>query len=380
MPLKAIVDGETIIAPDLSDEAWEALKARHRKGLPVTMACCGSPGHLRTSKRGTRHFYHATRTGCSGEQESAEHLAIKYLIYRACRAEGWVTCVEHPSPDRTWISDVCAKKDGRAVVFEVQLSPISSPDLEARDRKYRDAGIESYWLLDNYLGRSTEFESWYDRLIHGEENRRKETVPYLDPAFFHTGSENHLFIAKKIRPIGLRATKQTLYSTNNPDIPIAVWVREVLNGNYPRYLDESATVFRHKCQLLERAAPSLARLRDFYRAIVRDRTYEKRLADVSRAIRTNNRLKNEPGLQQKLLEIERETEWLKKEYSAALSDNSGLFGWKRLPSHDTPLPFFRLESEANIRRLEECIRTFTQWEASFNTAIDSLEREMAARG
>ncbi len=380
MPLKAIIGGETIIAPDLSDEEWEALKSRHRKGLPVTMACCGAPGHLRSSKNGTRHFYHAVDAGCSYEQESAEHLAIKYLIYRACKAEGWDACVEHPSPDRTWISDVCAQKDSRTVVFEVQISPISSPDLEARDRKYRDAGVESYWLLDNYLGRSNEFESWYDGLVHDGDRRRKEGTPYLDPSFFHTGTENHLFIAKKIRTIGLRAREQTLYSTNNPEIPIAAWVREVLNGNYPRYLDGNAEIFSHKRRLIDRAAPSLARLRDVYRAIVRDRTYEKKLADVSRAIRTNDRLKDEPGLQQKLLEIEREMEWLKKEYSAVLSDSSGLFGWKRLPGHDTPIPFFRIESEANIRRLEEYIRTFTQWEASFNAAINSLEREMAARG
>ena len=64
VPLKAIVDGETIIGPDLSSEEWTKLNVRHRKGLPVRMGCCGAPGHLRISKKGTQHFYHAVDTGC----------------------------------------------------------------------------------------------------------------------------------------------------------------------------------------------------------------------------------------------------------------------------------------------------------------------------
>jgi hypothetical protein len=55
VPLKAIVDGETIIGPDLSKEEGTTLKSLHKKGLPITMGCCGTPGHLRISKKGIRH-------------------------------------------------------------------------------------------------------------------------------------------------------------------------------------------------------------------------------------------------------------------------------------------------------------------------------------
>ena len=140
----------------------------------------------------------------------------------------WETSVEFPSADRTWISDVFAQKDGRKIVFEIQLSPLSSADLLSRDTRYRDEGIESYWLLDNYLDRAKEFASWYDNLVSADDDRRKGPIPYLDRSFFSTGTENHLFIAKKIRTVGLRAKKQTLFTTNNPEIPLAVWVREVL--------------------------------------------------------------------------------------------------------------------------------------------------------
>ena len=56
-----------------------------------------------------------------------------------------------------WISDVYAIKDGRKIVFEIQISTISPNDLEDRDKKYRNEGIESYWLLDNFLGTITGF-------------------------------------------------------------------------------------------------------------------------------------------------------------------------------------------------------------------------------
>jgi hypothetical protein len=56
--LKAIVDGETIIGPDLSKEEWTKLKLRHRNGLPIKIGCCGAPGHLRISKKGTQHLIH----------------------------------------------------------------------------------------------------------------------------------------------------------------------------------------------------------------------------------------------------------------------------------------------------------------------------------
>jgi S-methylmethionine-dependent homocysteine/selenocysteine methylase len=52
VPLKAIVDGETIIGPDLSEEEWTTLKSRHTKGLTITMGCCRSAGTFKDIKKG----------------------------------------------------------------------------------------------------------------------------------------------------------------------------------------------------------------------------------------------------------------------------------------------------------------------------------------
>jgi len=378
VPLKAIVDGETIIGPDLSTEEWTTLRSRHKKGLPIKMACCGAPGHLRISKKGTQHFYHAVDTGCNSEQESKEHLEIKYQIYKICKSEQWETYVEFPASDRTWISDVYAIKHGRKIVFEIQISTISPNDLEERDKKYRNEGIESYWLLDNFLERSRDFESWYYSHLYEEDDRLEETIPYINDSIFDTGPENHIFISKGIRSVGLNAKNQTLFTTNNPEIPLAVWVKEVLNENYKKYLEENSATYQQKRQLKILAAPVLIQFREFYHNIVRYETYKKKVGYYYRIFKTDETLLKEKALQKKFDEIYFEIDWLGKEYRSFISESYGLFTWKKIPEYDTPRPFFRLESELKIKKLQECLKKFNQWEASFNSAFRNLEREFPA--
>jgi len=374
VPLKAIVEGETIIGPDLSKEEWTTLKSRHKKGLTITMGCCGAAGHLRISKKGTQHFYHAVDTGCNYQEESREHLEIKYQIYRTCKSEQWETYVEFPASDRTWISDVYAIKDGRKIVFEIQISTISPNVLEERDRKYRDEGIESYWLLDNFLERSKDFASWYHSHLNEEDNRRQETIPYIDDSFFETGPENHIFISKGIRSVGLNAKDQTLFTTNNKEIPLAVWVREVLKGNYQSYLKETAAAYHEKRRLKNLAAPLLIQFREFYQKIIRDEVYRKNVNSCYQIFIADKTLRKDKAMQKKFDELYSEIKWLGKEYQSCIAESYGLFRWKKMPEKDVTRPFFRLESELKIRKLRECVEMFKQWEASFRSAFGKLER------
>jgi competence protein CoiA len=376
MPLKAIAGGETIIAPDLSDMEWEDLKLRHKKGLAVTMACCGAAGHLRTSKAGTRHFYHAADTGCHYEEESKEHLEIKNLIYRICKSEGWETFVEFPAPDRSWISDVVAQNDGRTVVFEVQISALALNELFERDRKYRNEGIESYWLLKNFLNSSKECASRYYALLNEDDDRSGENIPYIDDSVFDTGPENHLFITTGIRSVGLNAQHQTVFTTHKPELPLADWVRYVLNRNYPNYLENTASAFHHRRQLKSRAAPVLRRFRNFYEDVVRHETYQKKVNSVYRIVKSDPTLLNNKFLQKKFNEIFSEIEWMNTEYRNYTSESYGLFWWKISSKFQTPMPLFRLESEIKIEKLKECVKTLSHWEEFFTTALHEVEKEI----
>jgi hypothetical protein len=376
VPLKAIVEGETIIGPEFSADGWADLRLRHKKGLMVTMACCGAPGHLRVSKKGTQHFYHAADAGCSYAEESREHLEIKYQIYRICKSENWETSVEFPAPDRTWISDVYATREGRNVVFEIQISRISPDDLEERDRKYRNKGIESYWLLENFLERSKDFESWYDHHLFEGGDRPGEPIPYIDDSLFKTGPENHIYIPKGIRSVGLSAKDQTLFTTSNPEIPLAVWVREVLKGNYRKYLEDTSAAYHRKRRLLTMAAPALFRFREFFEKIIRRKIYREKAGHLERIFKTGPLPENDRAFRKKVRDLYAEIDWLEKEYHSCMSGSSGLFTWKKVPEYRTPKLYFRLESESNVKKLQACVGVFEQWERAFERAAGAMEREL----
>jgi hypothetical protein len=246
-----------------------------------------------------------------------------------------------------------------------QISTISPSVLEERDRKYRNEGIESYWLLDNFLERSKDFESLYHSHLNEEDDRLGETIPYIDDSIFDTGPENHIFISKGIRSVGLYAKNQTLFTTNNPEIPLAVWVREVLKGNYQNYLKETAAAYHHKRQLKNLAAPLLIEFRKFYQKIIRDETYRKKVDYYYRIFKNNKTLQKEKALQKKFDELYAEIDWLGKEYHSFIAESNGLFTWKKIPEHDATRPFFRLESELKIKKLQEYVKMFNQWETSF---------------
>jgi len=377
VPLKALVDGTIVTAPDLSGGEWNELALRHRNGTPVTMCCCGAPGHLRVSQNGVRHFYHAASSACGYAEESAEHLALKEQIYRACRAEGWEVSVEYPAPDRSWVADVYAAGDGREVVFEIQISAIPPEELEERETRYRDGGIESYWLLDRFLGRSRDFTRWYDTWIHEGDERPGKAVPYLDPSLLETGPENHIFVPKGIRSIGLDAKNRTLFSTNNPAIPPAVWAREVLNGNYRRYLDETSRDLHRKRRLRNMAAPALVRFRDFYRQIVRDRTFRNKAESLSRSSGIGTIPAGGRERRDARTTILSEIEWLENEYRSFLDGRYGLFTWKESPGTGGVRPFFRLESEQKVQKLQKCVRMLDRWEESFDRALTGQDPELS---
>ena len=205
------------------------------------------------------------------------------------------------------------------------------------------------WII--FSERSRDFASWYDSHLSEEDDRHGETIPYIDPSLFETGPENHIFIAKGIRSIGLRAKKQTLFTTNNPEISLADWVREVLKGNYQRYLEETAAAYHQKRRLKDLAAPLLIQFRELYENIIRDETYRKKVDSCYRIFKADETFRNEKALQKKFDELYSEIDWLEKEYRSCIAESYGLFTWKKIPEQDTPRPFFRLESESKDQKI-----------------------------
>ena len=112
--------------------------------------------------------------------------------------------------------------------------------------------------------------------------------------------------------------------------------------------------------------------------IIRHGTYREKLGHYYRTFKTNTVLKNDTALQKKFHDLYAEIDWMENEYRSYVSHSSGLFTWKKVPEYDTSRLYFRLESESNVRKLQECAKTLEQWEESFNNALGNLERDMFA--
>jgi hypothetical protein len=148
VPLLALVDGVRTVSALLSEEEWLRLQGDVRqKRRRLEMQPCGLPGHLQTSKLGTRYFAHNAGGGGCREHagESALHLAAKTEILRGCAAAGWDAEPERPGDG--WVADVLASSGPRQVAFEVQVSQQPDDEYRRRQDRYAQVGIRCAWFV-----------------------------------------------------------------------------------------------------------------------------------------------------------------------------------------------------------------------------------------
>lgn len=204
------------------------------------MICCQGPGFLRKTK-GTQHFYHKHKDhNCQWKEESPDHERLKLLIYRICKSERWEAQTEYRAENGVFIADVLARKDNRTVVFEVQLSKISSFDLEKREREYQNKKIESYWILKNYLD-APEVDYIKEVLKIGPEFLNFHFI--MNPNF-SIKFENYFYICKKIRSAGIKSPYENVYFTTENSLPLKDWVLSVLDGEYKNILEQRLVQFK----------------------------------------------------------------------------------------------------------------------------------------
>lgn len=148
MPLVAHFNGQRTEAHQLLPDEWATLKSAYKQGV-LTMTC-GQPAVPKTSKLNLQYFAHKPGADCAlhaGGPESPEHLALKAAAEKAAKACGWDATIEYPGPDRRWIADVLAEKDGRRVAIEIQFSRQAPAEFVRRQERYEADGIECIWLV-----------------------------------------------------------------------------------------------------------------------------------------------------------------------------------------------------------------------------------------
>lgn len=152
----AFIEGEAIVAFDLNGEEFAELKARHRSRPGLLSFSDGMTAVPRSGKSVVQHFSHRPGEAGTTEPETAHHIRAKRAVRDVAIARGWQAQIEARHPDGAWIADVLLTRDGRRVAFEVQWSPQTIGEYEARTSRYRESAVEVVWLA-KYTHRT-----WYD--------------------------------------------------------------------------------------------------------------------------------------------------------------------------------------------------------------------------
>lgn len=212
MPLVAHLNGSRTEAHQHSASEWAVLKSVYKQRT-LTMTC-GQPGVPKTSKLGFQYFAHKPGADCTihaGGPESPEHLALKAALEAAVEACGWTANLEYAGPQRSWIADVLAEKDGRRVAIEIQLSPQQPTEFVRRQERYKASGLECIWLV-------------------APLNRQNAAGV---PSYVIVDSPDKVIIE----------TPTTNLGEPGGDVDLASAIRSALTGHHLQFIDATVTAF-----------------------------------------------------------------------------------------------------------------------------------------
>lgn len=130
---------------------------------------CKSPVRLKRGKVIRPHFAHINLQNCqfSYENESAEHLDLKSLLYQSLKSKGYQVQVEFPLPAIGQVADLLVEDK---LVLEVQCSRLSSDRLRERTLAYRQAGYQVIWLLGKKLWLGQRLSALHKDFLYFSKN------------------------------------------------------------------------------------------------------------------------------------------------------------------------------------------------------------------
>ena len=114
-----------------------------KRGTGYTCPECSQEVRIRGGVSRQPHFYHLSATSCIMQGKSLIHLQIQYALQKMLSPEQIL--LEHRFPQIGRVADVVWP--AQKLVFEVQISPISAPEVLARNRDYSKEGYQVVWIL-----------------------------------------------------------------------------------------------------------------------------------------------------------------------------------------------------------------------------------------
>lgn len=168
MPLRAKLDGRSILAFSLPpDVSWEDLKIAAKAGR-LTMPCCGVSAVPKIyHDHGTHFFAHKARTPtCDWKGENKEHEWLKTVAAQAALDVGASAETEVTGP--TWRADIFAETAKGKYAIEIQLSAQTTHVTKERSQGYVEAGVEVLWFM-KHKPKNMKIDAWLRVLILPKE-------------------------------------------------------------------------------------------------------------------------------------------------------------------------------------------------------------------
>jgi hypothetical protein len=158
MPLRCLLDEESVHSFAFSAEEWSNLKKTYRIRI-LRMPCCGYAAFPKTSSRGTQFFAHGPNSGCPYVSEPPELLIARIIIAQAVIAAGWEVITEYRERDDSaafegWTADVFAHRGRQHIAFQVQWSPGEMDAIRRRQAELATKGIRGAWFYRLYRNRT----------------------------------------------------------------------------------------------------------------------------------------------------------------------------------------------------------------------------------
>jgi hypothetical protein len=148
----ALLDGVPVVAFDLDEEQWKALKDARRVDPGRVAFRDGEVAVPRSGKSVCRHFAHLPGHEGTTEPETRYHIEAKRTVRDVAVSRGWAAEIEAVGPQCAWRADVLlhgpegTNAAGLYLAFEVQWSRQTVEDYVARTGRYAADGVEVVWL------------------------------------------------------------------------------------------------------------------------------------------------------------------------------------------------------------------------------------------
>ena len=144
--LVALLDGEPIVALDLTAEQFAEVRARSRQDRKCLRFRDGLAAIPRSGPVRGPHFSHQPGEGGTTGAETIHYVRAKLAVRDVAQSRGWTAEIEVRHPSGRWQADVLIEKGPRLVAFEVQWSPQTLEEYMGRTNRYLTDGVETVWL------------------------------------------------------------------------------------------------------------------------------------------------------------------------------------------------------------------------------------------